>query len=306
MDALPKKSFLWAAFGVCKGTDAFVEIAMFPTIKTAFHFILFACIASVISAGLRTSLTYAGTIGRFCAAFEGQFGHVSNSGAKGVLPSLSPETSRSMVVDNIRVDYISGEGKGPGFRPDDGISNCGLLWMPKSMVFWGRNGPKFRFFSLADLSPSRNKISTGTADQVLAYAQATPLPADLASQIPSASLITLKNALIVSAFLLSGANVFLVTVLFIPLFALFSTFFFSASATGMIIPMRFRNILNVAIYSSFPGILIASLFHGFDIPYVEYQTMCVICFLIYFTVVLNNLQRKARPSSSEESDYDDF
>jgi hypothetical protein len=53
-----------------------------------------------------------------------------------------------------------------------------------------------------------------------------------------------------------------------------------------------KKLFVAAVYAGFPGILIASSFPAFRLPLLDYQTVYLVCFLIYFFIIINHLETK--------------
>jgi hypothetical protein len=63
---------------------------------------------------------------------------------------------------------------------------------------------------------------------------------------------------------------------------------------------RFGQMMALSLYCGFPAVLIASAMPAFDLDQIDYQTVYMFCFLPYFLVVINRLERGLRTETSEE------
>ena len=66
------------------------------------------------------------------------------------------------------------------------------------------------------------------------------------------------------------------------------------------------NFLSVIIYSSFPGLIIATIYSGLGLPFLDFQTVCFICFSVYMMFVINRLQNNLLPVKGKEDEDDDY
>ena len=329
---MKKHSFLKVLFSVCTGIGIFVDIAVFPLYRTVLHFILLGLLSSILCAFLAMP-SVKEKINTVSNAFEQEFGEVVISGRE-IAPSKEANKTRSIVVGGISIDYVADAGNPPSFTPSAGTSN-GLLWLPNSAVIWTKgNGDKydylpaesmtghaiaictFFFFSynyipLGETTGYGGTTLTGDAMHIYKTAKSTAFPeifiTVLKDIFPADKISPSNTQILITVFCAMGifATTALKIFFFVPLFALFASVFYSISGPELVFPSKYRNIVNIAMYASYPGVIIATLASGLRINYIDFQTICAFAFLIYFTYLLGKYQKRDK-TQTETADYEEF
>jgi hypothetical protein len=52
----------------------------------------------------------------------------------------------------------------------------------------------------------------------------------------------------------------------------------------------------IALYAGFPGVVIGSMFPAFSLPFFSYQTVYLVCLIVYLMVIFNFLKKLAKAS----------
>ncbi|HCE44326.1 MAG TPA: hypothetical protein DET40_12330 [Lentisphaeria bacterium] len=301
------KNFFTTVISICSGTDVFLSLLKTSWRKAVFYFLLLAFLCSLLAVGMQ-SFPVKALISRYCGALYSQFGEAKFTD-KGLLPSLSPEKARFMRIDENRVDFIPDGKDSPIFNPDDGTSYRGVLWLPTSVVLWMKANSEFYvfplFFSFAKM-PERGKITENPGKGIMAYAEKNAFqPSKYISETPL-NFSTLHTSLLIVMLMLLFANIFITMLFFIPLSAIFfSSLFFLTGKGDLPDEISFSSLFTIAIYASFPGMIIATVYYGLNLPFLDFQTVCLICFMVYLMLVLTRIKKMNRPEPEEDSGLDD-
>ena len=298
-----KNNFTGSVISVCSGTGAFISLSENSFIRTVFHFLLLTLLMSCFSTAMRSMETMK-LIDRYFSAFSGVFGGIVVKG-NALLPVIDPEKTKTLIIGRTRIDYVP-LAQDPGtFKMQDNVSLLGILWMPESLTLWARDSGKFRFQPLIEFPGYSSKAFSGTSEDLLGFGKESSLPEGLLKQFPEISFPQMKDSAIFAALLLIFLNFLLTTLFFISFFVFFASFFFSMTAgAGTVIKLDFRKLLVIGLYASFPAVIISALFYGLGLEFLDFKTVAMGCFIVYFTVVINKLQKK--PSTETESFFDEL
>jgi hypothetical protein len=302
--------FFKIVFSICSGTDIFLQLMKASCGRAIFHFLLICMFCSFAAVAMQYT-PYDKMIRKYCGVLYKEFGEVRFS-QDGIMPSLGPDKARFQRIDENRIDYIPDREDLSLFNPEDSISERGVLWMPDSVVLWVKSGADYYamplFFSLANM-PQREKFTGNPAGKIIAYAEKNAFPAGKYNGQTPVNFLDIQAAVLIVMLILVFWNIFLSTLFFISLFSIFfAMLFFFTGKQELPDEVKFTNLLTIAIYASFPGMIIATLYYGLNLPFVDFQTVCLMGFLIYLMVVLNRLKKLKKPDPREEryDNGDDF
>lgn len=300
--------FFKTVFSVCSGTEVFFQLMKASCGRAVFHFLILCIFCSSAAVAMQYA-PYNKLIKKYCGVLYREFGEVSFS-QKGIRPMLNPETARFQRIDENRIDYIPDMKAAAGFDPSDSISARGVLWMPNSVVLWVKAGTDYYvmplFFSLTNM-PKREKFTENPGEKIIAYAENNSFRTGKFTGQPPINFLDIQSTMLLVMLILVFGNIFLTISFFIPMFSIFfAMLFFFTGKQELPDEIKFTNLLTIAIYASFPGMIIATLYYGLNLPLVDFQTVCLTGFLIYLIVVLNKLKKLKKPDPREERyDNDD-
>ncbi|HBC87900.1 MAG TPA: hypothetical protein DCZ94_13175 [Lentisphaeria bacterium] len=300
-------NFIRTVFSICSGTEVFILLLKSSCRKAIFYLLLLSFLCAALAV-LMQSFPARKIIEKYCKALYSQFGEARFT-EKGLMPSLEPGKARFMRLEENRVDYMPDKGGAAIFKPDDGISSRGILWLPTSVVLWVKSNSEFYvfplFFSLSKI-PERERIVDKPGDKIIAYAEKNSFEPSKYSGDSPLNFSRMHMSLLVVMLTLVFINIFITILFFIPTSALFfSIVFFLTGKGDMPDEITFASLFTIAVYSSFPGIIIATIYYGLNLPFLDFQTVCLICFLIYLMAVLNKIKRINKPEPEEDAGYDD-
>ncbi|MFA6566940.1 MAG: hypothetical protein WCS96_01890 [Victivallales bacterium] len=297
--------FFKTVFSVCSGTDVFLQLMKNSCGRAVFHFLLLCIFCSAAAVAMQYA-PYNKLTNKYCGVLYKEFGEARFS-QKGILPSLNPEKARFQRIDENRIDYIPDRRDSAVFNPSDSISERGVLWMPNSVVLWVKAGADYYaiplFFSFTNM-PKREKFTESPGENIIAYAEKYSFKADKYSGQKPVNFLNIQGTMLAVILILVFGNVFLSILFFVPMFSIFfAMVFFFTGKQDLPDEITFANLLAIAVYASFPGMIIATLYYGLNLPFMDFQTVCLTGFLIYLIVVLNRLKRLKNPNPREGDDF---
>lgn len=293
--------FFITFYRVCTEVSVFRELATVPFWKALKDFILMTMLCGIAVLAFRY-FSVNSSVARFSDAISSEFSQIDIS-KNGITPLKDPDRQRTLIVGTLRIDYVPASENAKELELEGGVADRGLIWTPKSLVEWHKGDGSDLYYS--SLVFSKQKNLKGKSREIMKFAWDNPFPESFLGNL-SAVRISFNHAVLVTlALLMLSAYVFLVMMVFVPMISFFMTVFMFLSGGDGTLGLKFTNLLQLALYASFPGMLIGSLFFALDLQFIEFQTVTFICFIAYFLYVLSSLQKKPGPKQ-EEADYDEF
>ncbi len=296
------RGFFRTTLSVCSGTDEFQQIAKTPFSRTLLHFTAIALLASVAFMAMRAP-SIMRTTSKYCGALHSYFGGVRFD-SKGLFPLKDEDKPRKLKLGSTRIDYIP-DAKTEYAIDDSGAAN-GIIWIPNSLYVWSKTGSEFQYYPLLSgfVRMQKQKGTTSKLENILRLARADSFDASIYQGKDSFDFTEARLSIFLLVALLHFAAMLFNIVFSIPLYALIilsiSTIFGSQLLDGI----KTLNFLSVILYSSFPAIIIGTIYSGLSLPLLDFKTVCFVGFSIYSFVVINSLQKKLNPKKQDE-DYDD-
>ena len=300
-------NFFKILFLVCTGTDVFKKIIKFPLLKAFWHLFLLSVFCSFVFV-LTKSPEMKKNINSATSYFQKQFGNVVVK-STGLYPEKKPATPRSLSYDFIQVNYFPKLPPNKDFKIDDRLNRSGFVWMPNCIVGWLKinDSEVFVYQALTSLD-SHNWFGIFPKDKIPSYIQNSTVN-DLKNlrftffvptNIPLFGLLSLQqnNNLLHysdtifywSAFGVLTHFVFMI-LLNVMLYSLIFAAVYSISSRSSLYNLKFKSFLVTAIYAGFPAVVIGTVFTIAEIPWIQYQTIYLIAFVIYLIAVTHKLRR---------------
>ncbi|HPN84866.1 MAG TPA: hypothetical protein PK821_05960 [Victivallales bacterium] len=297
------EGFLETTLGVCSGTDVFSRISKFPFSRTISHFlilsVLCSCIYVLIKAPplMKTSFAY-------CDALYRCFGGIKFD-SKGMLPIREEAVPKKIKLGKTKVDYIP--DKLTEHKIEDSGAINGVIWMPDSLYFWVKKDSKYEYFPLLSglAKMQSSKGSSRKLESVLDTARKDSFDVSIYQDKEYFDFSEAKIPIFLLVLIIHFGGIIFDIIFSIPLYAVMILTVSSVFGSQILEKIKALNFLSIIIYSSFPAIIIATLYSGLSLPFLDFKTVCFICFSIYTFVVINSLQKKLNPSKEEEDDSDD-
>ena len=285
-------NFLTAVIETCKGTKVFLKLLSQTLGKSLWHLFLLTLICSLFI----MLCTYSESSERINETFthlEKTFGNIQ-VGKKGIISTKINKTISFPVADDrYMITYIPELDKAKLPEIDANEVTSGFLWTPTMLTSWTKLGPdKFLLIPFAYCSDKQLSIESMKGSSILTYIKNnTSAEKPVISLSSELSWTALKkyctNTLISVAFLGNIVSIFLQTLLFVMMFS----FILNLSSKNTGAPaLKYKTRFVIGIYVSFPPLIIATMFSAFELPFLSFSSVYVICFSIYLIVVFTQLQ----------------
>ncbi len=285
-------NFFTSLIGTCKGTKIFVNLSSQSLTRTFWHLFVMAFICS----SFILLCTYSGTSRKMDETFarwEESFGNIK-LGENGITPGKVQAAKSLTGIDNsLRLTYLPVPAATGLPEIDAGDINSGFLWTPAMLTFWSKFGPdNFIIMPLAYCSKQELLPRKTTRSTMLSYIKNnTSVKDNLICLFPELSWPAFrdycKNTYFSAVFFGNIVTILLRVLFFVAMFAFILNLSKGSNATPV---LKYRNRFIIGIYASFPPLLIASMFSAFDLPFLSFDSVYVICFSIYLITVFTRLQ----------------
>ena len=284
--------FFTALIGTCKGTKIFLNLLSQSLGRTLWHLFILALACSFFV----TLCTYPSRreeINETFSQLKEVFGEVQ-IGKKGIVSKKINETRSFPALDNqVRITYLPNidKGKLPEIDADD--VRAGFLWTPTMLTSWYKTGAdNFMLFPFAYYSDRQLYFENLPRSAVLNYIKNnTSTKYELITPYSDISWTALNDYCIkqFSSMIFMGQ---LTSILFQTLFfVMMFSFILNLSGRGTGAPvLKYKTRFIIGIYASFPPLLVATMFPAFELPFISFGSVYVICFSVYLIVVYTHLQ----------------
>ncbi|HJO95234.1 MAG TPA: hypothetical protein QF753_17690 [Victivallales bacterium] len=302
-----KNNFFSILFSVCSGTKIFTRIINFRLLKTFWHLILLGIICSFIFTAV-SSPNMKKEILDTCNYLQNQFGNIIVK-KDGVYPQLNPNKSRNLNYRYLQFDYAPSLKDINNIKINSDMNYSGFIWTPKSIVGWMKlNDNEVILYPAVTNLDSTKLFKFLSKDKIDNYAKSNSLTdfnnllLKICAQgdIPIVGFFSLDKINSFTGFANSifywSAGIVLVRFFFtIIINALLYSLIFAAvyKFTGKktLYNLNFKKFFSIAIYASFPAIIIGTLLELAQPPWFQYQTIFIFAFVIYLIVVTNRLRK---------------
>jgi len=299
-------SFFSVLLSVCTGTDIFVKLINFKLFRTIRYLIYLSILCSIGFTLVKTP-EIKNDINSMAGYFYKNFGNIVVKD-NGVFPDKAPETSRKLSFNSVQINYFPSIPPDGKYNIDDNLNRSGFIWLPNSVIGWMKlDDTSFFVYQALTSIESHNWFGMVTKENMPSYLKSCTLKDFnnlrlsffIPVNIPLFGLIGLNEINhpesftdtvyywsafgIVSRFILTIIfNAFFYSVLF--------ALIYSVSSRSTFVGLKFKNFLVLALYAGFPGIIIGTIFSATELPWLQYQTVYLLCLVIYLIIVTNNLE----------------
>lgn len=298
MQKINKTSFINALAGVCVSVEIFQKLKQQKVWRTLLHFgfLAFLCSFFIMLAGHGYMLE---EIDKPLDIFEKSAGGIVLRDG-GFYPEKEPEKAYEIMLSPlIKLVYS------PRFAlfNSDWINKNGItiLWFPR---FWcvtmtSSQTLRMRVFSGFPDSSMQEMLDIDDRDELMEYLEKRSIEADKKVKKTDGKSFMVSR-LEIEKFYLGGRFFyywfeFCIQALFCTL--LFSVFYRFVGARSNT-KLKFSEIFCSSFYAAMPPMLIASFFPALDLPFLQFNTVFLIGYFIYFLYVLNYLEQNATENSS--------
>lgn len=297
-------NFFKALIGTCKGTKVFLGLLSQSLSRALLHLVLLVLFCS----SFITLCTYYTNSGEINDIFS-RFGKLQ-IGKKGITAEKINETRSFTIDDNeYRITYLpdTSSGKFPEIDADN--VNTGFLWTPTMLASWVKSGPdKFLLMPFAYRSDMQLSVVSVERTSILNYIKRNTSPeSKLFCDAPELSWDAIKDycktSLTSIVFFKSMGGILFQVLLFVMMFSFILNL--SGKNTGAPV-LKYKTRYVIGIYTSFPPLLIATLFRAFELPFLSFNSVYILCFSIYLIVVFTNLQLTLNSGGRNKIEQEDI
>lgn len=302
-DNKDKIGFFQTILGICSGTEIFSKLTKTAPIRAIFHFIILALIATSTYTAIKAPQVLKSAV-TYCTAFDKYFGGIKFS-KDGLTPLSSPEKSRTIKIKNLKIDYIPSPDINAEIR-NDGAKN-GIIWLPKALYFWINSESGYQYVPILSSSKNINtsKLNTASLNTILDIAKKDNFEPAAYNISQSLSFSDMKPVIFLTTLALYFIGMFFNMFISIPLYSLMLLAIFSLFGNRILEKIKTANFFSIILYSSFPGIIIATLYTALSLPLFDFKTLAFTSLIIYAVLTVNSLQKKLFSHKQEDQDYDD-
>ncbi len=284
------KNFFQIILSVCSGTEYFLQLFKVSIYKGIFHLFLLSLLCGGFIA-ISQTIIESKNLKNYTVLFENTFGEV-NISDKGIIPSKEITTIKKIANKKFLIIHIPNNEILKDINLDD--FKGGVIWKSNLVLSWSKmtktqvqfnpilmysQGNQDKALPMS-ISLSKTKFINLINKDIIEIAK---IP-EIFHDNYSFSYFYLITFFFISTFAFNAFIIFMVCLVYTLMFAIF--FIMPASERKM----KFPNIFVLGIYMGFPGIIIASCFPAFKLPFLEYPSVYAISFLIYSFPVIARLR----------------
>lgn len=302
------KNFFYILYSVCSGTKIFPDLAKNGYLRAFWHLMILTLTCSV-GFSLGNMFDLKSNITKACYILNQEFGGIVVE-KSGIYPKIQRDKEHHIEYEFFQMDYIPAQTKIDKLKLDTKLYNSGIVWTPNSATGWLKinNNQIVLYPVLASLSDT-TFFSIYHTNHIGNYIKQTP---KLTGEEPLVLRLCIHggDVPVVGAFLLKSTDNFDVLIpslvrwsSLVIMFKFFVTAVLNMLFYGLIfaliyrftsknnsISYTFKNFFVIAIYASFPAIIIGTLLSLAQTQWLEYSTIFIIVFIIYLFFILNNLK----------------
>jgi len=301
-------NFFNTLFGVCKGTEIFLQLFRLSPWKALWHLLILTTLCAIFITAAKAFPLYK-DIDIACDTIAEQFGLIKFTD-KGIFPSAAPEKGRVVqITETATLAYIPDLQAAtlPDF--DRESSTRGVFWSPGVIAGWYKtDAAEYLLVPLIYALPKAGiSARPFQKDGIMQYLKENAsIGNPLKLPVSSVNVAEMKGVVKTYATIITLCLQF-IQILFqtMALTTLFTLIFNLVGSRNFKI-LKFKNIFVTAIYAGFPAIIIASFFPAFELP-LDFNTVYIFCFAVYFIYIMSRLERDLSGEKPEEpADNDDF
>ena len=308
------KNFLKILFSVCTGTSVFKEIVTFSLFRALRHLLILSILCSFVyvlvkSPGINKD------INSVAFYFQEQFGNVIVK-KTGVYPEKDPDAKKSISYNYIQINYFPEEPQNKEFGIDDTLNRSGFIWLPDCIVGWLKLDDS-NFFVYQGLTSfdSHNWFGMVSKDDIFSYIKNCTVKDFkhlrfsffVPMNVPLFGMLNLHENQSLSdysdsIYYWSAFGIlfrFIITIIFNSIFySLIFALIYTISKRSALYNLKFKAFLVTAVYAGFPGIVIGTVFTIAEMPWLQYQTVFLIAFIVYLLSVTQKLRKLNNDASN--------
>ena len=307
---MKKKGFFKTVISVCSGPEELPVLIQQPLSITLLNIVLLTIFCALFNVAIGFYPFYKSYI-ETTTLLKEKFGKIEFT-KDGIVPEKNKEKPGTVINENyFRIDYYPDPAGIKSYNPDK-IYHMGIFWSPQNILFWLRFMEKEdKMLVIPLLIPFKH---AATPEEVMEYFNAPSNSEDINIIEASAKFykltpdefssyeaedfsnfttnifmfipLTLPVLYALYLFFFVAYNIIFSAMLFLLFFASFAYFF--GRGGGM--NLTFSELFKASVYTAFPGFIIATLYSGLGLPYLNFQIIFLISYFIYYFPVFFKLK----------------
>lgn len=309
---MKKQGFISTFIAVSSGTSIFPKIAKFALWRMLLHLTLLAICCGFVNVAFRYHPFNAG-YEESCKKLQKKFGDLKYS-SKGITPSINPNQRGTVYFDTFRVDYFPELDEVKKLKPDKDTP-FGIAWTPDSAILWVLHDKEPSPFmplliptiikddeqdkGMSFLLKKMKMRMQGEIDNTLSLYDVSKIYKIPPGQFSTRQVsfrefqtnilgIPCKIPTLYVLFLIG--EILINCLIFSPMYILIFTLFSFLLGKSNMLSLKFSKLFIVGIYTGFPGIVIATLYTALDLPYLDFQNVFLLSYIIYSFPVFTRLR----------------
>ena len=289
--------------GTCSGTKIFEMLA---TQARAARALLHLGVMVFLATGLIVACNWLSIEKEVTGAtnfLQEQCGGISLT-PTGIRPVTDSGKAKSfLVTSGFEFRYTPAEKIVPADISIHKNAGTGIIWSPGIIAFWRKVADDQYTYLPLIYSPAKLKLSKITMTAVELSALLNSVASEKGPynfKFETLNITTLGQRFVpvisIALFVLFYIVIGFWTVFFALVFS--SVFGFTGKRSFRSVP--WSRLFAIVIYASFPPITVASLFPALNLPYIDYQTVFLVCYVSYLMVVLIRVEKTLMPVNPED------
>ncbi len=305
-----KQKFISTLVAVCSGTSIFLNLSFGNLKKAIWHLFLISLICGFVMAAFNLpSLKH--NILRVGEIVQSEFGSLTNT-STGIKTTVKPDDFKNVNFNYLQFTYAPTESDIQKIEINTEMNRSGIIITPKNIVSWFAFGVSSNeIYVFQGLTPEYTQGASALiyADQIDKFITETEL--SKMPQNPTLTLYMIGNFLYYNSLPINGALSFnslfsgtmvyaamivefLRDVIFAFAIALFFSLIFALiyrfAGRNFNRNFKYKNFLIMSLYASFPATIISTLFELAQPPWIQYQTIFIIVFVVYLVAVTSKIR----------------
>lgn len=307
------KNFFFILYSVCSGTKIFPEVAKNGYLKAFWHLVILTLVCSIGFAfgnmpDLKSDITKA------CSILSQEFGGIIVE-KNGVYPQVRRNEEHHLEYQSFQMDYVPEQSDVDKLKLNTKLYSSGIIWTPSSVTGWLKlgNDQVILYQALTNLSDAVF-FSIYPVGNAADYIKQTPkltgeepliLRLCVQGDIPVVGAFLLKttdnfdilaSSLVRWSLVMAVVKFFATAILNMLFYGLIFALLYRFTSKSEYTEYTFKNFFVIAIYASFPAIIIGTLLNLAQTQWLDYSTIFIIAFVIYLFFILNNLKINTKVS----------
>jgi len=275
--------------GICCGTEIFFKLSKNSLKRVLFDIFVLTFILSILTTIIQT-YSLSKDIKFVENRLKNVFGRIIIDNAS-IYPEKNSEESITVSFNNFNLYYNPTIDNISSDILSDKSIRGGLIWRPKNILFWSRYYKDEVVIVNNILSQEHQELSYVKASKFSTYFKSIKdegfeeIQKNFPSILPFEFSAFIFFAIIIF-FIYAVISTLLIVFLYTFILGVFSYIFTSSKIISL---KKCKEFFVLNLYIGVPGMIIATLFESFNLPFFDYSTIYFIALLIYIFPVMHKL-----------------